>query len=88
MPELDDELLELELEDELEELLEDVLEFEELLELDEVDELELPFPGLPPQAISNVVTIAARDNFRKPDIIQPYHVMIDYPFETDLTEAP
>jgi hypothetical protein len=76
-PELDDELLELELEleDELVELLELEVELVELLELDvvleleeELDELlELEFE-LPPQAASNAETITAIDSLLKPDI--------------------
>jgi|GEM_PF-3350336 len=72
MPELEDELLELE--EEVVELLLELELAEELAEeLDELLEVELPFP---PQAINNVEPITARDILLKPDMISPFDMMI------------
>jgi hypothetical protein len=65
MPELDDELLELELEDVLVELLELEEELDELLELELVS---------PPQAVNNAETITAKDILLKPDILSPINL--------------
>lgn len=73
MPELEDELLELELELE-DELVELLLELEE--ELDELDALLEVELELPPQAANNTDTTSATDILLKPDITQPYDLMI------------
>jgi hypothetical protein len=82
MPELEEELLELELEleDELEELL---LELEVLAEelveelAEELDELLDVEPApFPPQAINNDETITARESLLKPVMTEPFDMMI------------